>query len=68
MLIGFIAHALAFAAVNAALFAKHGVDFGAGYFWGWGIGLGAHALLVLGPAARWRDRLIDRELARGARS
>jgi hypothetical protein len=54
--------------VNAALFAKHGVDFGAGYFWGWGIGLGAHALIVLGPAARWRDRLIDRELARGARS
>lgn len=62
--VGFAVHLLAFVLVNAMLFSHSGFDPAAGHFWGWGIGLGAHALFVLASGTRLRERLIERELAR----
>lgn len=61
---GLAVHALAFVAVNAVLFAQTGVDPAAGHFWGWGIGLGAHALFVLFFGTSLKQRMIERELDR----
>lgn len=63
-LVGLTAHVLAFVTVNAVLFAPAGFDPEAGHFWGWGVGVAAHALAVLGPGSRIRQRLIQRRLRR----
>lgn len=63
-LVGLAAHALAFLTVNAVLFAPAGFNPEAGHFWGWGIGVAAHALAVLSPGSRIRQRLIQRQLQR----
>lgn len=65
--VGFAVHLLAFVVVNAMLSSQSGFDPTAGYFWGWGIGLGAHALFVLASGTRVKQRLIERELARAHR-
>lgn len=63
-LTGLAAHAASFVLVNVAIFSGTGFRPTAGHFWGWGIGLAAHALVVLGPGARARRRLIEWQLAR----
>jgi len=61
---GLAAHLLAFLLVNAVLFTQTGFRPGAGHFWGWGIGVAAHAFAVVGPGARLKERLITRQLSR----
>jgi hypothetical protein len=63
-LAGFAIHVLAFLVVNAVLFSQTGFRPEAGHFWGWGIGLAAHAAVVLGPGSRIRPRLIEQQLER----
>lgn len=63
-LVGLTAHVLAFLAVNAVLFAPAGFNPEAGHFWGWGLGVAAHALAVLGPGSRIRQHLIQHQLHR----
>lgn len=61
---GLAVHALVFLVVNAVLFGQSGFEPAAGHFWGWGIGLGAHALFVLGSGTTLKQRMIQRELQR----
>lgn len=63
-LMGLAVHVLAFLTVNAVLFTPTGFRPEAGHFWGWGIGVAAHAFAVLGPGSRIRQNLIRRQLAR----
>jgi hypothetical protein len=62
---GFFVHALVFVGVNLGLaVAAGGFDPGAGYFWGWGIGVAAHAVYTAAPTELWRQRMIERQLAK----
>jgi hypothetical protein len=63
-LTGFALHLAAFVIVNVVLFAQTGFRPEAGHFWGWGIGVAAHAAVVLGPGSRLRQQLVERELQR----
>lgn len=61
---GLTAHLRAFLTVNAVLFAPTGFNPKAGHFWGWGLGVAAHALAVFGPGSRIRRHLVQRQLRR----
>lgn len=54
-------HLVVFVAVNAALATPDGFDPTEGHVWGWGVGLAAHALAVLGHGATRSLRLAARQ-------
>lgn len=67
--LGLAVHWIAFVAVNTGLVVAAGGL--AGSWWriaGWGLGLAVHTAYVVLGAAGWRERLVDRELAREAGS
>jgi hypothetical protein len=69
---GFFIHATVFVLVNLMLFAINlwlGTSrlWAAFPFFGWGIGLLIHGLVVFGPFGRIYQSLLERELARGSK-
>jgi len=64
--LGLAVHWAAYLAVNAGLLIAAGGFAGSGWrLAGWGIGLAVHTAYVVLDGADWRERLVDRELARG---
>ena len=66
--LGFLLHATVYLAVNALLLGIAWSSAGGGWVifpaLGWGIGLLAHALFVLGPLGRVHRWLVEREVRR----
>lgn len=62
--LGLAAHTAAFVLVNLGIAVQSGFAVDAGVFWGWGIGLNAHAFSVMRTTARRRPHLVTRRARR----